>query len=61
MMRTKVSDHSEPISVATASVMTDVNGEKKKRKGRGAIRSYEMALYANPGKAEDTRYAMAWY
>ena len=41
--------------------MTERDGEKKKRKGRGAIRSYELALYANPGKAEETRYAMWWY
>ena len=61
MERTKVSKPSETVSLARASVMTDVNGEKKKRKGRGAIRSYELALYANPGKAEDTRYAMWWY
>lgn len=61
MERTQVSDHSETVSLARASVMTDMNGEKTKRKGRGAIRSYELALYANPGKAEETRYAMWWY
>lgn len=47
-------DHSETVSLARVNVMTDVNGEKSKRKGRGAIRSYELALYANPGKKEQT-------
>ena len=56
-----MSDHSETVSLARASVMTEQNGEKKKRKGRGAIRSYTLALYPNPSKAEDTRYAMWWY
>lgn len=41
--------------------MTERNGEEPKCKKRGAIRSYELALYANPGKAEETRYAMWWY
>ena len=41
--------------------MTEQNGEKSKRKGRGAIRSYTLRLSANPGKTEDTRYAMWWY
>lgn len=35
--------------------------EKRPRKGRGAIRSYTLHLYANPGKAEETRYAIWWY
>lgn len=34
--------------------------EKSKHKGRRAIRSYTLTLYPNPGKAEDTRYAMWW-
>lgn len=35
--------------------------EKRKRVGRGAIRSYMLQLYANPGKAEETCYALWWY
>lgn len=36
------------------------SSEKSKRKGQGVIRLYELQLLPNPGKAEDTRYAMWW-
>ena len=35
--------------------------EKRIRKERGPLRSYTLHLYANPGKAEETRYALYWY
>ena len=35
--------------------------EKQTRKKRGAIRSYMLHLSANPGKTEETRYALWWY
>ena len=41
--------------------MTAETSEKSKHKRRRTIRSYTLTHYPNPGKAEDTRYAMWWY
>jgi len=36
-------------------------GKNSRRKSKKTLRAYELALYPNPGKAEETRYAMWWY